>query len=213
MVLRYILAFVLLFLSFFILRQNIQLIYVSFNNFHHLYGILIGAFFFIVLIRLPLRSFKHNLTVYYPTKIHESTHEFFIFITGRKMSGFNINGDSSGQVTYIEKGNILIILSPYFFPLLALPLIIVRFFIIDKFLLYFDIILGIVLSFHIFCFYRDTHRHQTDIKSVGYLFSFVFILFMHLINFGIIFCMLQNLSLGEYIKDIVLDIISFFTKL
>ena len=57
---------------------------------------------------------------------HEFTHAFFAYLTFHKVTHISIEGDNSGgHMEFKGKGNWLIIIGPYFFPLFCLLLAIV----------------------------------------------------------------------------------------
>jgi len=109
---------------------------------------------------------------------HELTHAFWTLIFGGKLKRFKAT--SKGGHVVVSKDNFLIFLSPYFFPIYAI--IIVVCYVIggliwdfERYRAIFHILLGIAYAFHITFTINALQTEQSDIKSQGTFFSLVII--------------------------------------
>ena len=73
------------------------------------------------------------------------------------------------------KGNWLISLAPYFFPTLTVPIVIYLLVVHGATPEWVDTLLGATMAYHITSTWRETHRGQTDLKKVGFIFAFLFL--------------------------------------
>ncbi len=109
---------------------------------------------------------------------HELTHALWAWGFGGKVKRMKVT--SAGGHVIVSKNNFLITLAPYFFPLYAV--IIVAVFALghflwnwQRFLVYFDLLLGAAYAFHVTLTFHTLQTRQTDITSQGWLFSAVII--------------------------------------
>ena len=132
------------------------------------WGGLFGYIFFWKMI------FRHSGS-FLPTLAHESTHAVFALCTGHRVVDFQVRWSSGGHVSYVGgKGNWLITISPYFFPLvllLTIPTVLtwmeesaVR-----------SAVLGAIFSFELVSAWRQIHPKQLDLIKVGWFFCFLFL--------------------------------------
>lgn len=133
----------------------------------------------LVLSFLAVEWFRES---FFSTFEHELTHAVFAWICFHKVTRFeasdgrNRSSDLENQnnlgVVYSTGSNWLISISPYFSPTLLLPLYPVALLNPPPIFL---VLVGVICAFHITSTYRETGLHQTDLKKVGYLFSFMFL--------------------------------------
>jgi len=109
---------------------------------------------------------------------HELTHAVWVWIFGGSVKKFKAT--SEGGHVIVDKTNFLIALSPYFFPLYAVMIVIV--FVIGHliwdwkgFMVWFHLLVGAAYAFHVTLNAHVLKTQQTDITSQGYLFSAVVI--------------------------------------
>ena len=133
----------------------------------------IGAFGFILLWRRWLDNSRFGQWLI--TLEHELTHAIFAWLTGHRIVGFRATLGRGGEVRFVGRGNWLITLAPYFFPTAALALLLLAYLMPISFLPWRGFFLGIALGFHIVSTYRETHRDQSDLKSVGSKFCWMFL--------------------------------------
>ena len=113
---------------------------------------------------------------FWSTLEHELTHALFAWATFHQVVGFSATIRSGGHIRYTGKGNWLIAIAPYFFPTLSLLWIVILTFVPGHHREVGGIVLGATVAYHVFSTWSETHRHQTDLREVGWLFSTVFLI-------------------------------------
>ena len=110
-----------------------------------------------------------------PTLEHESIHALFALLTGHRVVDFQVRWSTGGHVGYVGgKGNWLITLSPYFFPLILIVLMgVLSVWTIESVLR--CALLGLVFGFELVSTWRQIHRQQPDLQKVGWLYCVVFL--------------------------------------
>ncbi len=104
---------------------------------------------------------------------HEFTHIFFALITFHKVVHIHLNMDESGgSMGFKGKGNWLIVVAPYFFPLFLFFLMIGYTFFSDSLPngYWFNGILGYFFAYHLESMMVQIHGEQPDFKEAGYVF-------------------------------------------
>ncbi len=109
---------------------------------------------------------------------HELTHVLWVWLFGGSVKQFKAT--SEGGHVIVDKTNFLIALSPYFFPLYAVMVVVV--FVTGHliwnwtgFMVWFHLLVGAAYAFHITLNAHVLKTQQSDITSQGYLFSAVVI--------------------------------------
>ncbi len=138
------------------------------------------------------REFKSTLQTFG----HELTHAFFAIITFHKVTNINLD-DEGGQMSFVGKGNWLIVVAPYFFPLFLFFSIVVlslyNNYFPDNFLtrsyypLFVSFALGVLMGAHLDMIGSQVHDNQTDLKILGTPFCLMFIIPANICVFGTIF--------------------------
>ena len=123
------------------------------------------------------------------TLIHELTHSFFALLTFHKVKKISLNQDTGGgEMAFEGNGNWLIIIAPYFFPLLIFFYIIAAsiwsMYLPVNFI--FTIILGYLFGMHLDTVVSQIHEKQTDLPKVSYLFCAMFLPGANLLTWGFI---------------------------
>ena len=118
---------------------------------------------------------------------HELTHAIFAWLTLHRVQGLKATWNSGGVMTFKGKGNWLIYLAPYFFPTLTVPIVIYLLVVHGATPEWVDALLGATMAYHITSTWRETHREQTDLKKVGFIFAFLFLPAANLAFFGAVF--------------------------
>ena len=132
---------------------------------------------------------------------HELTHAIFGLARGAGVSKLKVR-EEEGSVKVTE-GGILVLLSPYFFPIYAVVLLLVlggvslltpvQGTVVGKI---FSGLVGLAWSFH-FCFtVNGMLQRQSDLEAYGFFFSFSFILMMNLFTLCLVFVALSPFSIG-----------------
>lgn len=109
---------------------------------------------------------------------HEFTHIFFALLTFHKVVHIHLNMDESGgAMGFKGKGNWLITISPYFFPLFIFILMLIVTFYSQKIPEGYLIngIFGYFFAYHVCSMLSQIHSEQPDFKEVGFPFVFLFL--------------------------------------
>jgi hypothetical protein len=105
---------------------------------------------------------------------HELTHALFAWLTFHKVVGFSAMR-TGGHIRYVGRGNWLIAIAPYFFPTFALIAIGILSWVPPHNPAIGAFVLGVVVAHHVLSTWSETHRHQTDLREVGWLWSWLFL--------------------------------------
>ncbi|MBO4520276.1 MAG: M50 family metallopeptidase [Alphaproteobacteria bacterium] len=153
-------------------------------NWHNLVYFAIGAGCFAAIrVMILLQRGKAE------TLEHEMTHTLFAMATFHRVSGIELKETGGGSMRFSGKGNWLIAIAPYFFPLTAFTMM---FFavatkqIVGYFPDWIYMGLGMTVCYNLFSFAEQTHPHQTDFKVAGYLFTISFLPGANCLSFGTI---------------------------
>lgn len=132
-----------------------------------------GVVLFVLLWRRWLG--KSRWGAFLITLEHESTHALFALLTGHPIVGFRASLGKGGEVRFAGAGNWLITAAPYFFPTAAIILFLLAFFLPFAALPWQSFLLGVALAYHVISTWRETHRDQTDLHSLGTTFCWMFL--------------------------------------
>lgn len=116
---------------------------------------------------------------------HEVTHALFAWATFHRVVGISAVR-SGGHMRYIGKGNWLIAIAPYFFPTFTLLVIGALTVLPPKHLYVGAIVLGASVAHHILSTWSEAHRHQTDLRETGWLWSWMFLPSINAFTLGIV---------------------------
>lgn len=156
---------------------------------------------------------------------HEFTHIFFALLTFHKVVHIHLNMDESGgAMGFKGKGNWLITVSPYFFPLFLFFLMIGFSFFSDRLPsgYWANGILGYFFMYHIESMVVQIHGEQPDFKEAGFLFCWMLLpsanLFMCSLvlafNNGGFYNMQKYLRVIERLNEQnIVSFLSYFTNL
>ena len=109
----------------------------------------------------------------------------------------------SGIVTYVPNGCFFITLSPYFLPLITIPLLVIRPIMPAPLVPVLTILIGSTLGFHYAALIKEFRPFQPDIKEQTLLFSFVIaVLFNVVILVLVISVVVDNIRLTfDYLRE------------
>lgn len=175
-------------------------------NFYNLkfYAFGAGVIFYVVTAFMSGSEIRSSMQIV----SHELTHALFAYLTCHWVGRIRLNpDDSGGSMTLRGRGNWLITLSPYFFPLftvlfmLIMPALLSAFegkF--EKLLIY--AIYGFFAAYYWATVISQVHTEQTDIIREGFFFSGIIIVGGNLLVTGIIFAFCTRLwdGVGIYFK-------------
>ena len=116
---------------------------------------------------------------------HELTHALFAWATFHRVVGFSAMR-GGGHIRYIGRGNWLIAIAPYFFPTFTLIVIAVLTWLPPRQLELGAGVLGAAVAHHILSTWSEAHRHQTDLREVGWLWSWLFLPSINAFVLGIV---------------------------
>lgn len=120
---------------------------------------------------------------------HELCHTVVALFTLRRVHSFHAEERSGEIMTSGRGGEILRIpqsLAPYCLPLYTYMLLAIRWMMAPTALWAFDVMVGLTMAFHVYCFKSQTGNHQTDITKYPLLLAYFFIFTAHIVNFSLI---------------------------
>ena len=161
----------------------------------------VGSYFLLHFFRIIARNER-----WLQTFSHELSHTVVSMLFLRRIHSFSAT-TGEGAITHsgrIQFGQIFIALAPYCLPIFTYALLFLRLLGAQKSLYIFDIMIGFTFAFHLLCFWRQTGSHQTDIRSVGYLRAYLFLIWAWIFNLTIIALSLR-MGIVEAFKDVALD--------
>lgn len=128
------------------------------------------------------------------TDSHEKIHGIVGWLFGRRIHSAHSEEGSgciytSGNNFWSRWGLLPMSLAPYCLPLWTYSILWLRPLIGYQSLWIFDILVGITLAFHYYCFKNQTRSNQTDINQYPLSFSYVYIYLARIINGLIIIVM------------------------
>jgi len=116
---------------------------------------------------------------------HELTHALFAWLTCHRVVGFSAMR-GGGHVRYLGRGNWLIAIAPYFFPTFTLLVVAALTVLPPRDLAIGGAILGAAVAHHVLSTWSETHRHQSDLREVGWLWSWMFLPSVNAFVLGIV---------------------------
>jgi len=109
---------------------------------------------------------------------HEMTHSFFAILTFHPVKHIRVAEDNSGgSMGFVGKGNWLIVIAPYFFPLFCLIFMIGAAIYLRVMPMNWvvSLLFGYFVGYHVDMVSSQIHDKQTDLKEVGYPFCLMFL--------------------------------------
>lgn len=140
-------------------------------------------FFCAILISFVLSLILFSKNGFIAALNHELTHGFWSLLSFKKPVSFTVRSNGSGEFAFEGKKNMMIVLSPYFFPLLTV-FIFPFFFILDTVSVWFYAILGASIGYSFSIQIRQIHPKQTDFKVYGFVFSIFIVIFFQVVLWG-----------------------------
>ena len=133
--------------------------------------------------------FRHRFAgSYLSTFEHELTHALFAWATLHKVTGLTVTWRDGGACRYEGSGdgNWLITTAPYWFPTLALPPLLLTYWLESDHLPMLNFLTGAALIYHLTSTYRETHSDQPDLQSAGFAFSALFLPTANLLAYSVV---------------------------
>ena len=122
---------------------------------------------------------------------HELSHNLFAILTFRKPTALHVTAGKGGEFQHEGKTNFLMILAPYFFPLLSSIMMLISLLDIRSHGLFLGL-LGATVGFDFSTSLKDMHLKQPDLRKYGLFFSWCFILLAALIFYGMLIAYVTN---------------------
>ena len=147
---------------------------------------------------------------------HEMTHSFFALLTFHPVKHIRVAEDNSGgSMGFVGKGNWLIVIAPYFYPLFCTIYMIgvCAYLKVMPVTWMISVILGYFVGYHVDMVTSQIHDKQTDLKEVGYLFCFMFLPGANLWILGNLFAFNGRMGLNGHGWDGVIDYQRLLLKL
>ena len=148
--------------------------------------LLIGFAAYMVLWTVFLRSRSRRQGSFWSTFEHELTHILFTVLSFGRVRGLVASHREGGLMQHEGSGNWLITVSPYFFPTLAVPILLIMLTLEGEALEIARMTLGVIVAYHLTSTYRETHRQQTDLQIVGFGFAWCFLPTANLMSYGLV---------------------------
>lgn len=146
---------------------------------------------------------------------HELTHALAGLLSGAQIKKFKVSSNK-GSVT-LTKDNVFITLSPYFFPIYPIIVILVYFFLgwfmdISSLKSWFYFFSGISLAFYYALTFYAIRVGQEDMKIYGKFFSFVFVCFINIIMVVLVLAWIfpEYIHVKDFFVKIFNDGIDFY---
>ena len=122
---------------------------------------------------------------------HELSHALWSMLFGGKVDEMYISRSRGGFTRY-SRGNFLVTLAPYFFPLYSLIFLGLAFIAKENYGAPFVFLCGISTSFHILLTVYSIKIGQPDLRKEGIAFSLSFIILMNILILGTVFLWFSN---------------------
>jgi hypothetical protein len=153
---------------------------------------LIGLTAYLVAWFVFLRERSLRDSSFWSTLEHELTHILFTLISFGKVRGLNATDRQGGYIHHLGGGNWLIAISPYFFPTLSLPVILLMPALDGDAQQIATGILGVTAAYHITSTHQEAHRQQTDLHYTGFRFAWCFLPAANFLSYGLILAMASS---------------------
>jgi hypothetical protein len=133
------------------------------------FGVGLGGYWVLWLLVFSKRSIGDIVS----TMEHELTHSIFAWMTFHHVSDFKATFNSGGyvQIHGGKGGNWLILIAPYWFPTLTIPVMLILGLHPAAHADTVSCLLGVTFSYQLTSTYLETHRGQTDLQRVSFLFA------------------------------------------
>ena len=142
---------------------------------------------------------------------HEFTHAIFAWLTFHRVTDFHTSWSKGGHIKYVGgEGNWLITISPYFFPLASLLFLTTYLVYPHLFQGYFHLVMGVVIGFQACSSWREVHRNQPDLKTVGWPFVFCFLPTSNLLVYSWFLGVLQGRTTSDIWGQFYVDVTAHF---
>ncbi len=146
---------------------------------------------------------------------HELTHALAGLLSGAQIKKFKVSR-TKGSVT-LTKDNVFITLSPYFFPLYSIIIIVIYFSLawftdITRIYSWFLFFSGIAIAFHYALTFYAIKIGQEDMRVYGKFFSLIFVCFINIIMVILVLAWIfpYNINVKDFFVKTFYDGINFY---
>ena len=129
---------------------------------------------------------------FYSILEHELTHLIFATLFLRTVHRLTVSRGAGGNVDVEGEENFIVALSPYFFPLFTVLIILIKPSVFGQYQWIINILLGISYGFHIVHMFNEFNTEQPDLLKNGLLFSVTLIFFFNLFFTGLCVASLEG---------------------
>lgn len=148
---------------------------------------------------LPIHLLFNRLIIIH-VFAHELTHALWSVLFGGKIDEIYVSSRKGGFTRY-SRGNFLVTLAPYFFPLYTLLSFGLFFIVRDELKPTFSFLAGFFFCFHFLLTLYSVKIGQPDLKQEGLFFSIPLILLMNLFVFSFVYLGLSDFgSFQEFVS-------------
>ena len=165
------------------LREALTLIMQMIGNAGSVLPFIAGIAFYALLWLWLIRGWR---VTFFSTLEHEVTHAIFAWLTFHRVIGLKSTWKDGGHVVYRGIGNWLITSSPYFVPTICIFLIALFAWVPIFSQSIEEAIIGAAFAYHVTSTYRETHRNQTDLQQLGFLWCFLVLPTANLVINGLV---------------------------
>ena len=197
---------------------------------------LYGAVGYFVLWWFILRRRWMREGSFWETFEHELTHTVFSLLTFNPVREFMATGKRGGYMSHGGSENWLIPISPYFFPTLSVPVMLIMLVLEGDEIDVANVVLGVTVAYHISSTYKETRRNYShkgahpltgeigndDLRRVGLRFVWCFLPAANIVSYGLILGMARNkvdglrdysTGLWDHSHDLWLEVEELFRSL
>ena len=118
---------------------------------------------------------KRQTGSFLPTFVHELSHAFAALCTFHGVGNLRAGWSSGGRITIRGGSNWLIVIAPYFLPIVPVIGACCVVFAPDEWKATSSIGFGAAIAFYMFSLASDVHAEQTDLQHVGFPFACCFL--------------------------------------
>lgn len=158
--------------------------------------------------------FLRRRSDFWQTLFHEITHAFFAVLTLNKITGILATDGRGGEILYRGKSNWLISLSPYFFPIHTLPLIILLYLVSAQYNFHVKIAIVSSYTFFLITAVKQFSIRQTDVTKSGVIYSFIMVPLLNTYSiFYILYILIFSDGTSKYVSLLKLTLDNNFIPL
>jgi len=145
------------------------------------------------------------------TFLHELSH-LMIGLFFLKIPSKFLATEDDGGVVEMYGNNFLIALAPYFCPVLCLLCLPLFFIVREDYLPLYFAVLGLLAGYHILLSIKDFSFVQSDIDKHGKVFSLTFVVFMGIINYGVILGLVVDgfFGIADFFQNGIMTTVTIF---